>query len=131
MAIIGIALSPDAQTSRAIILPFDCDAGAAVGDWVYPDPANDLKVLVNSNNTVIEETIGVIYEKPTTTTANVLIMGIATGYSGLTLGGKIFLSTSGVATQVPPTSGYVQVLGVAVSDTDVLIKPSTERVKRI
>ena len=131
MAIIGVALAQNAQTATKIVLTFDCEASADVGDLVYIDPDNENKVLVNANNTVIQQTIGVITTKPDSTTAKVLILGIASGYSSLTISGKIFLGTDGLITQTLPTSGYRQVLGVAASETEILFIPSNERVLRI
>ena len=130
MAIIGVALARNAQTAKAIVIPFSCEASASIGDLVYPDPSTDLKVLVNTDNQEIEQTIGVILEKPASESANVIVLGIVTGYTSLTRGGKIFLSDSGTITQSPPATGYIQNLGVAVSETDILLQPSNERVLR-
>ena len=50
------------------------------------------------------------------------------GFSGLTAGQPIYLSTNGTITQTVPTSGVLQVLGSALSDTKINIKiqPSIE-----
>lgn len=55
-----------------------------------------------------------------------LPVGIATsgeldGFYGLTNNEPVYLSTNGTVTQVLPTTGYLQKLGVAVSPTKLLI----------
>lgn len=47
--------------------------------------------------------------------------GLLSGFSGLTANSPIFLSTNGDITQTIPTSGFLQKLGVAASDTEVII----------
>lgn len=131
MAVIGVALARNAQTARAIVLPFTCESTTNVGDIVYPDPINDLKVLSNTNNSIIQQSIGVVLEKSSPTDCKVVVCGLVGGYSGLSRGGKIYLSTSGTITQSPPATGYLQQLGVAVSEVDVLLNVNWERVKRI
>lgn len=130
MGIIGVALAQNAQTAKEIILRFTCEATALPGDLVYQDQSNAKKVLVNTDNALTEQTIGVIKEKPGPTDANVLILGILPGFTGLTISGRIFLGTSGGITQTIPTTGYVHNLGLAVSETEILFIPSNERVKR-
>ena len=51
------------------------------------------------------------------------------GYSGLTLGSKIFLSDTGTVTHTKPTNGYLQILGVAASDEGILFIPNSVRTK--
>jgi hypothetical protein len=130
MAIIGVALARNAQTARAVVIPFSCEASASTGSLVYQDPLNDNKVLENTNNTIVNQTIGVLIEKPSATSCNVLVLGIAQGFSGLTVGDRIFLSTTGTITQTPPTNGYLHNLGVAVSSSEILFIPNNIRVLR-
>ena len=131
MGIIGVALAQNANTAREIVLRFTCESSAAEGDLVYLDPGSDNRVLVHTSNTVINQTIGVIIGKPSSTDANVLILGKADGYTGLTRSGRIYLGTDGAITQSLPATGYVQKLGVATSDTEILFIPTNERVLRI
>lgn len=130
MAIIGVALARKAETAKEIVIPFDCEASASINDLVYQDPANDKKVLVNTDNTLVYQTIGIIKEKPSPTSANVLILGIFDGFTGLTRSTKVFLQTDGTAGQTLPTTGYVHNLGVAVSETEILFIPNNIRVLR-
>lgn len=128
MSIIGVALARNADTARKIILSFQCVASANVGDLVYIDPSNPNKVLVQTGNTLSNHTIGVIDTKPQATIAEVMVLGIKQGYSGLSTGQKVWLSTSGTVTTTMPTTGYKHPLGIATSSTDVLFIPTSVKV---
>lgn len=54
-------------------------------------------------------------------TAQIIAMAELTGFSGLTPGWPLFLSTNGVLTQAIPGTGFIQQLGIASSATTVLI----------
>lgn len=130
MGIIGVALARQAETAREIVIPFTCEASAAEGDLVYQDPLNDKRVIVATDNTQVPQVFGVIKEKSGPTDANVLILGIAGGFSSLTISGRIYLSTTGTITQTIPTTGFVHNLGFAVSETEILFIPNNIRAKR-
>lgn len=55
---------------------------------------------------------------------SVVSIGILNGFSGLTQYMPIYLSTLGSITQVPPTVGYMQRLGVAISSDSIYINIS-------
>jgi hypothetical protein len=129
MAIIGVALARNAETARKVILTFQCESSASVGDFVYLDSVVDEKVLVNTSNTVVSPTIGVIDSKPSAQLCEVMVVGLRGGYSGLLKGQKVFLSASGQATATKPTTGYLHVLGVAVSATEMIVLPNSIRTK--
>lgn len=131
MAIIGVALARNAETARKVILRFQCESSANVGDLVYQDTSNDAKVLVNTNNSLVQQTIGIIDSKPDAQLAEVMILGVKSGYSGLTRGGRVFLSTSGSVTTTMPTSGYLHNIGVAISESDILFIPNNIRTKLV
>lgn len=125
-----IQAPPSGQASR-IVLTFDCEATAAIGDIVYQDALNDTKALVNTDNTETQPSIGVIIGKPTTTTCQVLVLGIENGFSGLSIGNKIFLDTDGTPTSTKPATGYIQTLGIAVSATQIYFSPNATRVLQV
>lgn len=126
---------PGTQTSveqaTRIVLTFDCEVSAAVDDLVYQDAITETKVLVNTDNTQQKPTIGVILTKPTSTTCEVLVLGIRTGFTGLSIGQKVFLDTDGTATSSAPSTGYLQTLGVAVSSTTIFFTPNATRVLQV
>lgn len=109
---------------------FDCDVGVAVGDFVYIDPINANTVIKNIDNTPDQPTIGIVINKPTTTTCRVAFSAEITGFSGLTQGQQVFLSTSGSLTSVPPTTNYVQMLGYALSPSKIKLEPYILRARR-
>lgn len=48
--------------------------------------------------------------------------GLLGGFSGLQIGEPIFLASNGTITQTPSTTGILQQLGVATSDTQIYIQ---------
>ena len=125
-----LPVPPSASATR-VELKFDCEASTQVNDIVYQDSLNANKVLSNINNTRVNASIGVVVRKPTTTTCVVLVLGINDGYTGLSIGSKIFLATDGTTTTTKPTSGYLQTLGTAVSTTQVFFLPNNQRVLQV
>lgn len=128
MAIIGVALAKNADTATRIVIPFSCDSSLAVGDLVFESSSVDKKVEKAVDNFGVPQVFGICVEKPDTTTAKILILGIATGFTGLTRGGRIFLSATGSLTTTKPSTGYLHNLGVAVSSTEVMFIPNNIRV---
>jgi hypothetical protein len=129
MGIIGVALARNADNAKRILIPFSCLASVDVGDLVYQDSSVDERVNTAVDNTTVAQIIGVVYSKSQPTIANVLVLGVAEGFSGLSRGDRVFLSTSGTPTTTKPASGYLHNLGVAISATDFLIIPNNIRVK--
>jgi len=120
---------PDSvSTSEGVVKEFECTSGN-VGDVVHHSATTDNKVEASTNNTDDQRSIGVIIEK-NGTTAKVKILGYVSGFSGLTRGAEVFLSTSGTLTSTPPTTGYVQIMGYATSTTEVCLEPGNFRAKR-
>lgn len=131
MAIIGVALARNAETAQRVVITFSCDNSLSVGDVVYQSLMADQTVVKIIDNYQVNQAIGICVEKPASTTAKILVLGIAEGFSGLTTGGRIYLSSSGSITTTKPTSGYLHNLGVAVSATDILFIPNNIRTKLI
>lgn len=121
----------EAESATRIVLTFDCEITAAVGDVVYQKDGDDTFVLVNVNNTQVKASIGVIIEKGVGgITCDVLVLGIEDGFSGLSIGDKVWLSGSGTPTSTKPGTGYLQNLGTAVSATQIYFQPNTQRVNQ-
>jgi hypothetical protein len=53
---------------------------------------------------------------------SIVANGELDGFFGLTVNDPVYLSVNGTTTQTIPTTGYLQKLGVAVSDTRILIR---------
>jgi len=125
-------LNPEEVVSvKKIEITRNCDAGLSIGDFVFESLSIDNYVEKAVDNTSIAPVIGIVISKPTSTSATIVVLGLVGGFSGLTKGKNVFLSTLGEATNVLVTSGYHQVLGYAESATEVFIRPQLMRVKRI
>ena len=124
-------ISDEVTQASRVVLTFDCLASVSVKDVVYQDSVTDTFVNESVNNTETQPSIGTVISKPTTTTCNVLILGLEDGYSGLTIGAKVFLGASGGTASSFPASGYIQTLGIAVSATQIYFQPNTTRVLQV
>ncbi len=117
-----------------IIIPYNCAASATVGSWVRMSQTADNQVVVCNNNTSKAATVGVITEKISETIAKVMLIGhYNTGLGTLIKGLNVFQSIDGsltsLATEV--TTGYLQIVGVALSEDTILVRPQLQRIKRI
>ena len=128
MAIIGVSLARNADTAQRVVIEFSCDPSVAVNDVVYQSSAADETVLRFTNNTEVSQAIGVCIEKINATTCKVLVLGVVPGFTGLTRGGRIFLTDTGTLSNVKPSAGYLHNLGVAISATEILFIPNNIRV---
>lgn len=108
-----------------------CLAGAAIGDLVVESATVTNLVETVTDNTDVRPVFAIIIDKPTDTTCTIVLLGRVSGFSGLTKGSKVFLSTSGGITSTPPTTDYMQSLGVAKEVDTIDFNPNMQRVKRI
>lgn len=117
--------------ARNVVETRSCLASADVGDLVVESEVFVNRVAVVTDNTDIRPVFAVIIKKLDDTNCEILLLGQVGGFSGLTKGRKVFLSETGGFTSTPPTSGYMQSLGVAKEDSVVDFNPNMQRVKRI
>ena len=118
------------NTTQITTILRDCVVGANVGDLVMESLTVANTVDITTNNVDTRPVVGVIVEKPTTTTALIANSGTILGLAGLNKGKTVFLGVSGDITSIPPTTGYIQYLGVANEVDEVNFQPSIIRVKR-
>ena len=103
--------------SASVVALFNTDIVTAVGDLCYLNGVQTVtRITSNSSGVIPHGIFGIVYTKPTTTTCNVLFLGEMTGYAGFTTGAALFISSAGLLTHTPPTTGMVQQIGFA---TDV------------
>jgi len=106
-------------------LELTCTTNEDVGDFVY---INNSGVCITADHSDIDtaKVIGVITEKPTTTTCKVVCSGLANVFSSLTPGNIYFLGTNGGVTNTPPnlSGDVITVLGKALTSTLLLIELS-------
>lgn len=124
------AVIPDDPTAE-IITPSGFAAACAISDSVG-DP-----VIVTSPGVVTsfalnvypDLCVGIIYEKPTPTSCIVVIGGIVEGVTvGLTANKAVFVSTSGQLTTTKPATGHIQVMGTALTSTDMVVNVAPSKV---
>ena len=107
---------------------YTCPSGAAVRDAVYCSAANTV-ALANAGNTAKAPCFGLIATKPTATTCTIQRLGPLAGFSGLTVGAKMWLDeTDGQIIDTAPSGSnrVVQEIGAAVAaDTvELLVDPA-------
>lgn len=108
----------------------DCAAGDVVGDPVIvsaPDTVSSFPT-----NIYPDLCVGIIKEKLTTTRCVVVIGGILKNITtGLTANKAVFVSDTGGLTTTPPTTGHLQIMGTALSSTDMVVNVSQEKVIQV
>lgn len=103
-------------------LELPCNPAVAIGDLVVLSGGLITSVSSNSNAVIPYGIAGVCSGRPSGATANVLVSGKITGLSGLTTDAPVFVTATG-GFGACPASGNVQLLGFALSATDVLFSP--------
>lgn len=132
MGVFGPVIRVPSDQSTKIVNKFDCLSGVAAGDLVIPSLSTANQVDAVANNTYNGLCIGVVINKPTATTCNVITIGLVEGlFSGLTIGKPVFVSSSGGLTNTPPTINSLQLMGYAVDTTVVFIHVNFNKTVRI
>lgn len=104
---------------------YACDPGLVVGEAVYLDGAGVAQRSDGADQTTAG-CIGIVIAKPTPATAEVLELGIYSGFVGLTPGALYFVSVipGQLSTVAPAGAGsYVQRVARARTATSMLIEP--------
>lgn len=118
-----IQISSTAASVPRLTVVFNTDIFTTVGDLVRITATDYVETITdNSAATIPNGLFGVAYSKPTSTTVEVMFLGILGGYSGLTPGNPVFIGTFGVPTHTPPLTGTLQQIGFAVSPTEVFFQ---------
>lgn len=109
-----------ATQAPKLIVRYDSDAGTLQTNFVKVNGDNSVtKIVDNSSGEIPNGIFGVCFAKPTAILADVLFIGVLGGYSGLSIGQPVFVSTAGGPTHTPPTTGMVQQIGFAISSTEI------------
>jgi len=129
-----ILLTEPAKTggsTSAIIVKKFCDPTSEVGDTVFLSNVDVDTVISNSNHKNTNQTIGLILEKITEDYAKILLFGkeIFT-FDTYLKNSKIFLGIDGKLTTVPPTDGFLHILGVCLENDEIFFNPYIPRIKR-
>ena len=106
----------------------NCPITVVAEDLVYLDPLNNNAVLTAVNNAPPSPVIGFVFSKPTTTTAEVVLLGeIEFTISR----GHLFVGTSGDVSLTHSVPGYLQRIGFSFGNGRIYFNPDEQRVKRI
>jgi len=121
--------SSSVEFAEKISSEFLCDISSVVGDVVVPSTTVSNKVDSLSSNVYSNLAFGVIIDKITPTTCEVLISGKLTeGISGLDFGKVVYINPAGVITTSVPTVGHQQKMGMAIKSNELFLLPSLEKV---
>jgi hypothetical protein len=96
-----------------------CDPSVVVGDLCVYSGALLVKPASNLNAVIPYGIVGIAYNKPTLNTVDLLLSGQVSGLFGLTQGSPLFISGTGDFTHTNPATGNVQMLGFAISTTEI------------
>lgn len=89
---------------------------------VYMGTDGKVYVANSSDITQMNKIIGIAIENEVTDgSIPIVTIGTIDGFTGLNVGSEYFVSSSGALTHIPPTTGFTQVMGVAVSTTEFLV----------
>lgn len=105
-----------------LVATFNTDVGTLATHLLRVNGDNTVtQITDNASGTIPNGVFGVGLSKPSALQIDVVFTGIVGGYSGFTIGSPLFISTLGVPTHTPPTTGMVQQIGFAVSATELFV----------
>lgn len=118
------------EVAEKIAAVFSCAETVQVGDLVRADNTTSDTVVTVDSNVYNDIVFGMVINKTTTTSCEVLVSGKVEGspLSGLSFGKVIWVGTSGEVTTTKPASGHIQKLGIAIKADAIFLLPSTEKV---
>lgn len=115
-------VGPTPTSVPKLIATFNTDVGTLATHLLKVNGDNSVtQITDNAAATIPNGLFGVGFSKPSSLQIEVIFSGIIGGYSGFTAGLPLFVSTSGVPTHTPPTTGMVQQIGFAISTTEFFV----------
>lgn len=126
------ALGVEGLTSITVPLGFEasCTTSEQVGDLVIMSLTTDNTVeRLTSNSYDVRLCVGIINEKPSTTTAIVIVLGVVTGLAtGLERGKAVFVGADGKPSTAVPVADHRQIIGMAINSTDFVVNIEPNKV---
>jgi len=110
---------------------YNCDGTLIVGDLVYLSSVLQSYVLKAENNKTENPVIGIVVKVSSANTVEVSHLGFFNVNTTLSMGHKVYVGADGYFTSDVLDTGYVQVLGVAISETRVYLNPELRRCQRM
>jgi len=124
----GGGTTPAPTTADQINKVMGCAITTGVGQWVLQSLSANNFAEPAPDNLTTQPVIGIVIDKPTTTTCTVCLIGLV---STALARGRVYLSATGVGSNSSPASGYMQKLGISFGDGTMFVNPETTRIKRI
>lgn len=118
------------EYAEKVSATFSCDEATVIGDLVVPSTTTEDTVLTIKSNVYSGLVIGVVINKPTPDTCEVLATGKLGDISGVEFGKPMFVGTNGKLTTTCPTTGHKQIMGMTLTSSSAFLLPSTEKVVR-
>jgi hypothetical protein len=125
-----VAGAGSAPTTPELLFIYNSDGTLAVEDLVYQSPSENRYVLKVIDNTTVNPVIGMVQSLQMNDTVVVMQVGIFTITDTLSSGKTVFVGTNGRPTTTPPSTGFLQSLGVATTTNELFINPEVRRVQR-
>lgn len=118
-----IEIASTATSVPRLTVIFDTDVFTTVGDLVRITATDYVETITdNSETTIPNGLFGVAFSKPTSTTVEVMFLGILGGYSALTPGQALYIGPFGVPSHTAPATGTLQQIGFAISPTEIFFQ---------
>ena len=108
------------------IKTMDCDASVSIGQIVYLSETQNNFAVTHPNNNSPRPFMGIVEDKPTSTTCEVNFGGII---NTALPRGTVFASPSGGLQIGYPTSGYTQRMGISFGDGTMFLAPELQRIR--
>lgn len=131
MPFIGSTSLP--SDDRVVKTSIICDASVSIGDWVRYESGVLVKAKADDRNN--SDVVGLVEEKPSSISANVLVTGISKEiFTGLDITKQYFLSvTSAGGMYVPPVSAasgsVVLCLGRPITSTQFIVRVAQRMIR--
>lgn len=122
------------QNANEIVISFsgsstindiDCSPLVNVLDLVVFSGGTLVTVNDNTDASVPEGIVGLVFAKSSITKADILLAGRVDGLFGLVPGSAVFVGPTGDFQSGMPLTGNVQLLGFAISPTSMVFEPKT------
>jgi hypothetical protein len=110
---------------------YNCDGTLLIGDLVYPSSVINRYVLKSTDNKSENPVIGIVIKVLPFDKVEVSHLGFFNIQETLLMGHKVYVSSTGRFTSEVLDEGFVQVLGVAISETRVYLNPELRRCRRM
>ena len=127
----GISKANSSVASAVVnpnVILLNTDASTQVNDILYLTGSEFVSTAPsNASTTLLGGAFGLALNKPSSTSVNVITLGEASGFTGLTPTKYYFISDTGTLIDTPPSTGVVQRIGWALSPTKFyvnLLSPS-------